>query len=57
MTFIKKFMAEEDGADMVEYALIIGLVALGALTALTTFGTTMGTGFTHLGTKFTTAIK
>ena len=57
MTFIKKFMAEEDGADMVEYALIIGLVALGALTALTTFGTTMGTGFTSLGTRFTTAIK
>ena len=57
MTMIKNFLKEEDGADMVEYALLIGLVALGALTAMTTFGTTLGTGFTSLGTKFTNAIK
>ena len=57
MTIIKNFLKEEDGADMVEYALLVGLVALGAITALTTFGTSLKTGFGSIGTKFTNAVK
>ncbi len=56
MTFIKNFMAEENGADMVEYALLIGLVALGALAALTTVGTELGSGFTNIKTKLNTNV-
>ena len=30
MRFIKNFIREDDGQDVVEYALVLGLVALGA---------------------------
>ncbi len=30
MRFVKNFIREDDGQDVVEYALVLGLVALGA---------------------------
>ncbi len=56
MTFIKNFIAEENGADMVEYALLIGLVALGALVALTSVGTELSSGFTNIKGKVNTNV-
>jgi len=56
MTFIKNFIAEENGADMVEYALLIGLVALGALVALTSVGTELNSGFTNIKGKVNTNV-
>jgi Flp pilus assembly pilin Flp len=35
MRFIKNFIREDDGQDVVEYALVLGLVALGAGVGLT----------------------
>ena len=35
MRFIKNFIREDDGQDVVEYALVLGLVALGAGIGLT----------------------
>ena len=57
MTIIKKFLNEEDGADMVEYALLIGLVALAALGTLTTVGTNLSTGFTAIASKVSANVK
>jgi pilus assembly protein Flp/PilA len=34
MQFIKNFIREEEGQDVVEYALVIGLVALGGTVGL-----------------------
>lgn len=44
----------EDGQDMVEYAIVLGLIAMGATVAMKGLATTIGTGFTSIGTKLTT---
>lgn len=38
MRTMKRFFEEEDGQSMVEYGLLISLIALAAVTALTLFG-------------------
>jgi pilus assembly protein Flp/PilA len=45
MNFLKQFIAEEQGQDMVEYGLVIALIALVAVVGVTTFGTNLKTGF------------
>jgi len=37
--FVKSFVREEEGQDMVEYALILGLVSIVAVLAVTATGT------------------
>ena len=39
---------------MVEYAIVLGLIAMGATVAMKGLATTIGTGFTSIGTKLTT---
>jgi pilus assembly protein Flp/PilA len=41
MQTISRFVHDEDGATAIEYGLIAGLVALGAITAFTVFGTSL----------------
>ena len=43
----------ENGQNMVEYALVMGLIAMGAVAAVKGFATAIGTGFTSIGTKVT----
>jgi pilus assembly protein Flp/PilA len=54
--FVKQFLAEEGGQDLIEYALIAGLIALGAVTSMSTLATTIGTAFTTVGTKLSTNV-
>jgi Flp pilus assembly pilin Flp len=35
MKSIMRFLRDDSGADLVEYALLVGIVALGAITSLT----------------------
>jgi len=51
---LKDFVRDESGQDMVEYAIVMGLIALGATVAMKGLATTIGTGFTSVGTKLTT---
>lgn len=44
---------DESGQDMVEYALVIGLIAMGAVAAMNGFATTIGNGLTSIGAKLT----
>ena len=46
-------LKNEDGQDMVEYAIVLGLIAMGATVAMKGLATTIGTGFTSIGTKLT----
>lgn len=48
---MKGFFANEEGQGMVEYGLIIALVAVGAVVAITAFGDDIGAFFTGLGTS------
>ena len=52
---LRDSLMEESGQDMVEYAVVMGLVALGATAAMTTLATTIAGAFTAVGTKLTTA--
>ncbi len=51
---LRNALKEEDGQDMVEYAVVMGLIALGATVAMKGLATSIGTGFTSIGTKLTT---
>ncbi len=42
---IKSFVRDEDGATMVEYALILALIAVACITAVTALGTSLTTEF------------
>jgi pilus assembly protein Flp/PilA len=53
MQALKDAMKDESGQDMVEYAIVMGLIAMGATVAMKTLATTIGTGFTSIGTKVT----
>jgi pilus assembly protein Flp/PilA len=54
MQSLKDVMQDESGQDMVEYAIVMGLIALGATVAMKGLATTIGAGFTSVGTKLTT---
>jgi len=46
MSFLKKFVMEEDGQDMVEYGLVLALVVAVGLAGLTVLGPQVTTAFT-----------
>ena len=45
---------DEAGQDLVEYAVLVALVALAATVSMKTLANTIGTAFTSIGTKLTT---
>ena len=47
-------VGDERGQDLVEYALVVALIALAATACMKTLATTIGTAFTSVGTKLTT---
>jgi pilus assembly protein Flp/PilA len=51
---IKKFMRDETGLELSEYAVAAALVALAVITAFTTLGTNIGTKIGNLAAKIGT---
>ena len=51
MDTLKRFIHEDDGQNLVEYALLAGLVALVVMTAVTTVGTNIGALYDRLATR------
>ena len=48
---LKNWLKDEDGQGMVEYALIIGLVAIAVIVALTALGPTISKKFNEINSK------
>jgi pilus assembly protein Flp/PilA len=48
------FIGDQSGQDLVEYALVLALIALAATVSMKTLATNIGTAFTSVGTKLTT---
>lgn len=46
---VRNFFANEDGAALVEYALLVALIAIVCILGVTTLGTKINTKFTMLG--------
>jgi len=50
MKFFRKLFKDNKGATAIEYGLIAALIAVAAITALTTIGTNLTTTFNKVGT-------
>jgi pilus assembly protein Flp/PilA len=46
-------VSQEDGQDLVEYALIVALIALACCAGMKSLATAINNGFTNLGTTLT----
>ena len=59
MNFKQRWMellADESGQDLIEYALVSALIALGAVASMKTLATTIGAAFTSVGTQLSSAV-
>ncbi len=50
------FIKDESGQDLIEYALVAGLIGLGAVIAMTSLSGKIGTVFTTVGNNLTNAV-
>lgn len=55
MELIRRFLQEEEGQGLVEYALIIGLIAVVAIAALTASGGSISSIFNTISGKLSSA--
>ncbi len=55
MNILKKLQRDEDGAALVEYGLLVGLIALAAIAAITLVGTDVGLLFGKISTALASA--
>lgn len=53
---LMRFHGEESGASLVEYGLLVGLIAVGAIVALNALGTSISGIFGDIGTKLDGAV-
>jgi pilus assembly protein Flp/PilA len=53
---LSSLLKDESGQDLIEYALVAALIALGATAAMSSLAGTIGDTFTSVGTKLTNAV-
>jgi pilus assembly protein Flp/PilA len=53
---IQTLISEEDGQDLVEYALIVALIALAATAGMGTLASAINTGFGNIGSTLTSSM-
>ena len=51
MKFLKKFRKDDEGATAIEYGLIAALIAVAAITAMSSLGTQLSTTFNKVSTS------
>jgi pilus assembly protein Flp/PilA len=51
---LRSIVRNESGQDLIEYALVVALIAFAAAAGMTTVATKINTAFTNIGTKLTT---
>ena len=55
-SILSGFMRDESGQDLIEYALVAAIIALGATAAMTTLASSITSAFTKIGTSLTNAV-
>jgi pilus assembly protein Flp/PilA len=55
-SLVSRFVKNDEGAALVEYGLLVGLIAVVCLAAVQTLGTTINTVFTTIDASLTTAL-
>ena len=53
---LKAVLLQEDGQDLIEYALVVALIAFAATAGMGTLATDINSAFQDIGTKLTAAI-
>ncbi len=53
MKFFRKLRRDEEGATAIEYGLIAALIAVAAITAMTSLGGSLSTTFNNVSTAMT----
>jgi pilus assembly protein Flp/PilA len=51
---LRNLAADKRGQDLIEYALVVALIAFAAAAGMTTVATKINAAFTNIGTKLTT---
>jgi pilus assembly protein Flp/PilA len=57
MSFLKRFWYDEQGQDLVEYALAAGMVAVAAVAAMPALTTTVSTVFEKIGSIINSSVQ
>lgn len=55
-TLLRTLANDESGQNLIEYALVAGLVGLAAVTAMTGLGTSIKTAFNSVASQLTSAV-
>jgi pilus assembly protein Flp/PilA len=53
---LSSFIRDESGQDLIEYALVAAIIALGATAAMTSLAGSINTAFSKIGSSLTSAI-
>jgi Flp pilus assembly pilin Flp len=56
LSVILHILKDENGQDLIEYGLAVGLIGFIAIAGLSSVAAAINTAFTHIGTKLTTYI-
>jgi pilus assembly protein Flp/PilA len=51
---LQNMMRQEEGQDLIEYALVVALIALAATAGMNTVATDINLAFSNIGSKLTT---
>ena len=53
---VRNFLKEDEGQDLIEYALVVALIAFAATAGMSTVATNINAAFTKIGSKVTANI-
>jgi len=56
MKLVKNLLKDESGQDLIEYALIAGLIGVAAVVTMGTLGTSIKNAFTSVSSSITSAL-
>ena len=56
LAVVKRFRNDESGQDLIEYALVAGLIGLAAVAGMGALGNSITSGFTSVGSTLTSAL-
>ena len=56
VTRLRAFVRDEEGQDLIEYALLVALISLVAVVAITNAGTAVNNIFTSIAAKLASAL-
>jgi pilus assembly protein Flp/PilA len=56
LSVMLQMLKDENGQDLIEYALVVALIAFAATAGMSGLATSINTAFNHMGTKLSTYI-